>query len=154
MADFDIWGNPAKKKKKEQNIFGGSIDLGFKPKRKQQSPLNIGFGLPQQNKEVERDTRRSFSQSQRNDIWDKQNGKCARCKNPLKRASTHYDHITPWERGGRTEVKNGQALCANCHSEKTNKDRLKKVDKKRKSRNTNPSFSNNPFLAPARSLFG
>jgi 5-methylcytosine-specific restriction endonuclease McrA len=122
-------------------------------------PLSERFGPSSKNSE--RDSRRAFTQSQRNDIWDKQNGKCARCKKPLLRSATHYDHKKPWEKGGKTEVKNGQALCANCHSIKSNHDRLKKVDKKRKSKSNNrngfgaldvrlprirPPRINNPFI--------
>ena len=93
-------------------------------------------------KEKGRDSRRSFNRTQQNEIWDNQHGKCAgsHCKHSrLLRSATHYDHIIPHEKGGRTEVSNGQALCATCHSIKTNKDRLEKVDKKRKPRN-NPIF--------------
>lgn len=98
------------------------------------------FGLRTSSKKnTERDTKRSFTISQKNEICDKQNNKCAKCKKPLKRSATHYDHKIPWEKGGKTEVKNGQALCANCHSLKNNKDRLKKVDKKRKTKSSDVS---------------
>ncbi|MFA6330358.1 MAG: HNH endonuclease [Candidatus Micrarchaeia archaeon] len=89
-------------------------------------------------KEPERDPRRNFSQTQKNEIWDRQRGRCAgsHCEqSTLLRSATHYDHIIPWEIGGRTIVSNGQALCTTCHSLKTHKDRLKKIDKKRKPRN-------------------
>ena len=33
--------------------------------------------------------------------------------------------------GGKTVIENGQALCANCHSKKTHKDRLKKINNKK-----------------------
>jgi 5-methylcytosine-specific restriction endonuclease McrA len=91
------------------------------------------LGTPSR-KKSDRDTRRAFTTTQKNEICDKQNNKCAKCGKPLLRSATHYDHKTPWEKGGKTEVKNGQALCATCHSIKNNKDRLKKVDKKRKSK--------------------
>ncbi len=80
-------------------------------------------------KNVERDTRRFFNQTERNIIWDRQNGRCANpdCRNPvLLRSATHFDHVIPWADGGKTEVKNGQALCANCHEIKKNEDRHKK----------------------------
>ena len=82
--------------------------------------------------EKNRDERRSFNRTQQSKIWEKQHGKCAKCKKSLKPSSTHYDHIKPWEKGGKTVVENGQAICASCHSEKTRDDRLKTVDKKRR----------------------
>ena len=95
-------------------------------------------------REKERDTRRAFSQSQKNEIWDRQKGKCkgSHCRHSqLLRGATHYDHIKPHEDGGKTTVKNGQALCATCHALKSNKDRLKKVDKKRKKKTNDSIFS-------------
>lgn len=89
----------------------------------------------------ERDTRRAFIQTQKNEICDTQNNKCAKCKEPLLRSATHYDHKTPWENGGKTEVKNGQALCATCHSIKSNKDRLRKIDSIRKPKSDNGNAS-------------
>lgn len=91
--------------------------------------------------ENDKDTRRSFTQTQKNEICDRQNNKCAKCRDPLLRSATHYDHKIPWEKGGKTEVNNGQALCAICHSIKNNKDRLKKIDSIRKTKSDNGSAS-------------
>ncbi len=124
------------------------------------SPYNIfgvntedPFGLrTPSKKKAERDTKRFFSQSQKNEICDKQNNKCAKCKKPLLKSATHYDHKISWEKGGKTEIKNGQALCANCHSIKSNKDRLKKIDKKRKSKSKD-DFGFGDFKPPKIKLF-
>ncbi|MBI2664225.1 HNH endonuclease [Candidatus Woesearchaeota archaeon] len=156
MDDFNIWGTPSKKKKKKQdNIFGGGFDLSLGPKRgRTKNPLDFGVGLgPSRQKETERDTRRAFSQTQRNEIWDRQKGKCAgsHCGHkPLLRSATHYDHIIPWEKGGKTVVSNGQALCPTCHSVKSNKDRLKNVDKKRNNKNNDNFFGGNLFGPPPK----
>lgn len=94
-----------------------------------------------------RDPRRSFTPGQKGEIWDNQDGRCAgaHCKHSrLLRQATHYDHIKPWEDGGRTTVSNGQALCATCHQLKTareNSRKLKKADRKRKKKSTSPSIS-------------
>ena len=115
-----------------KDMLSGKRDIGWSSKR-----------------EKERDTRRAFSQSQKSEIWDRQKGICrgSHCgHSQLLRAATHYDHIKPHEDGGKTIVKNGQALCATCHALKSNKDRLKKVDKKRKGKikkNTNYGFITN-----------
>lgn len=90
---------------------------------------------------MERDSRRGFNQTEKAEIWDKQEGKCARCREQLLRRATHYDHIIPWEKEGKTNVKNGQALCANCHSIKSHEARLDKINNK----GTRPTpKSNNP----------
>jgi len=47
---------------------------------------------------------------------------------------------SPWASGGRTKVVNGRALCADCHEIISHKDRLKRVDKKRKPKEFNPLF--------------
>lgn len=78
---------------------------------------------------MERDSRRAFNQTQKAEIWDNQDGLCANCGKKLQRKATHYDHKIPWEKEGKTDVKNGQALCANCHAEKSHNDRLQKIEK-------------------------
>jgi len=90
-------------------------------------------------KDSGRDKRRSFTTTQKKEIFDRQKGKCAICKKPLKLASTQYDHVKPWSENGATNVKNGRAICSNCHDETTHKSRLKKVEKKSKKKPaTNP----------------
>lgn len=131
MDDFNIWGQPSKgkKKKQEPNLFGGGFDLGIKPQKKQKNPF-IGLGSTR-NKDADRDSRRTFNQTQKNEIWAQQNGKCANCHNGLDPRTTEYDHVKPWADKGKTIIVNGAALCANCHKLKSHKDRIKKVDKKR-----------------------
>jgi hypothetical protein len=103
------------RRKKSINQLGDNLDLVFssKPKKK-------------------RDSRRSFTRTQKAEIWDQQNGKCAKCLKILKQRTVEYDHGKAWSDGGRTVVKNGRAMCAECHKLKTHKERLKKVNKKRK----------------------
>jgi hypothetical protein len=77
-----------------------------------------------------RDKRRSFTQSQKNQILYQQGGKCAICHKPLDPRTTQFDHKKAWADKGRTVTQNGRALHANCHAIKTHNDRLKKVDKR------------------------
>src|SRR3990167_7675358 len=63
-------------------------------------------------------------------ILERQNGKCAgkNCaKRHGKRVSVnirnHFDHIKSLALGGKDVPSNIQALCANCHQEKTREDR-------------------------------
>ena len=64
----------------------------------------------------QRDSRRRFSSTDRDVLYKNASGVCEGCKNPL---GTEWDahHIEYWEKGGVTEVANGQALCASCHKE-------------------------------------
>ena len=50
----------------------------------------------------------------------REGNKCRKCKTKLD-GSYHADHVTPHSKGGRTLIKNGQALCAKCNQRKGNK---------------------------------
>ena len=94
--------------------------------------------------EPKKDTRRSFTQTQKNEILYQQDNKCASslCHHKkLDPRATEFDHKKPWASGGRTIKKNGRALCAECHKIITHNQRLRKIDKKRPKRDSNP-FSN------------
>lgn len=80
---------------------------------------------------MELDTRRSFSISQRKELWHRQKGKCGVCKHSLNVLTAQYHHVKPWAEGGRTILENGQAVCPECHGIETHKQRLDKFDKKR-----------------------
>jgi len=98
----------------------------------------------QEKKKPTRDSRRAFSQTQRNHIFAQQDGKCAECHEKLDFTTVRYHHAKPWAYGGRTITVNGRALCPNCHAKITHKERLKKVDKKRTQKQTNPFYVNLP----------
>ena len=87
----------------------------------------FGFG-----KTSKRDTRRAFTPTQKKEILYQQNNKCAKCHKPLDPRAVHFHHIKPWSSGGRTITVNGAALCPTCHEIITHKERLKKVDKKKR----------------------
>ena len=109
----------------------------------------LGGQKSSKSKSNKRDTRRSFSRDQQAEIWDRQNGKCAGsyCKHSrLLRGATHFDHIIPWEKGGKTVVSNGQALCPTCHEKKSRRDRLKTIDKTRKTRRDNGGILGQPTI--------
>jgi 5-methylcytosine-specific restriction endonuclease McrA len=65
-----------------------------------------------------RDSRRAFNQTQKVAIFRRQKGKCAMCGKKLDFTLTDFDHIKPYESGGKTTVKNGQALHKECHTKK------------------------------------
>jgi hypothetical protein len=93
-----------------------------------------------------RDTRRTFTATQKKEILYQQGGKCAssECQHKkLDPRATHFHHEKPWGSGGRTIIANGRALCADCHEIASHRQRVKDVDKKRPTRDSNP-FSNLP----------
>jgi hypothetical protein len=77
-----------------------------------------------------RDTRRTFTQTQKLEILYQQNSKCAKCHEILDLRIVQYDHIKAWADQGRTITQNGAALHPNCHALKTHIERVKKIDKK------------------------
>lgn len=113
--------------------------FGTPKMRTVKNPLNIS--LPSIHpSQTRKDSRRSFTQTQKNAILVQQNGKCAMCYRKLDPIVAEYDHKKSWASGGKTIIKNGRALCANCHKKTTHEARLKRVDKKRKPKNTNLLF--------------
>ena len=91
-------------------------------------PIDLGLGRPERDK----DSRRTFTRTQKNEIWAQQNGKCANCHKRLDPRTVEYDHIRPWADKGKTIKENGAALCAECHKLKTHKDRLDNIEKESK----------------------
>jgi len=63
---------------------------------------------------------RLFSQRQRQIILWASGGRCALCGDPLTK-SFHADHVLAFSRGGKTITRNGQALCAPCNLNKSDK---------------------------------
>ena len=61
--------------------------------------------------------RRAFASGVRRKTLEKQDYKCANCKRPLKPRETDYDHKNANRSDNRQ--KNCQALCLNCHGDKT-----------------------------------
>jgi hypothetical protein len=54
---------------------------------------------------------RIFSPNQKREVFERQKGKCAKCKKDFKIEEMEADHVTPWSEGGRTEASNCQMLC-------------------------------------------
>lgn len=61
---------------------------------------------------------RGFTETDKKKIAAGQNWKCNICKVSLP-YDYHVDHIMPIHAGGLNERSNGQALCVECHKEKT-----------------------------------
>ena len=54
---------------------------------------------------------RAFTQNQKRELYEKQQGICPVCKEHFSISEMEADHITPWHQGGKTELSNGQMLC-------------------------------------------
>ena len=54
-------------------------------------------------------------QNQKREIYEAQQGICPACKEHFDIAQMEADHITPWHKGGKTELNNGQMLCKECN---------------------------------------
>lgn len=64
---------------------------------------------------------RSFSNTQKREAYEQQNGMCKICHQYFELNKMEADHITPWSQGGQTELKNCQMLCKECNRRKSNK---------------------------------
>jgi len=93
---------------------------------------DLVFGMPIKGK----NKRQPISISQKNEILARQKNRCAICKKLLDMRIKHFDHIKEVYKGGKSKVNNLQALCLNCHAKKTHKDRLRKVESRRKKVNS------------------
>lgn len=103
--------NPFGNNKKSKNVFGGGDLLGSKSKKKNK--------------------REPVTKTQKDAVWHKQDGMCAKCGSKLSPITTEYDHIKEVQDGGKSTISNIQALCKNCHGIKNHKTRLKKIEKKK-----------------------
>lgn len=61
------------------------------------------------------DTKRYFTQEQRELIFKNSGGQCQECEIQISPTNFHADHKKPYSAGGPTTVGNGRALCARCN---------------------------------------
>jgi hypothetical protein len=90
--------------------------------------LNLEKNAEKQMDEVEKSAgirnSRKVSESLKKYVASNQKWKCKLCGNLLE-ATYEVDHIKPLYKGGSNDFNNLQALCRNCHGNKTLEDRLK-----------------------------
>ena len=67
--------------------------------------------------------RRGINKHVRKEVICKQNSQCNTCSKPLTEYNTNVDHKIGVQFGGTNDEDNLQALCVECHSEKTIKER-------------------------------
>lgn len=90
--------------------------------------------------------KRSLTAADKKRIAAKQNWKCKNCKHLLP-VRHHIDHIKEFSGGGSDRESNLQALCPNCHAEKTEHDRHRK--KQAKIRSKEKEESSGLFSGPS-----
>ena len=64
---------------------------------------------------------RVFSDSMKQGAFERQKGICPLCEKVFEISAMEADHITPWSKGGKTNVDNCQMLCKRCNRTKSNK---------------------------------
>lgn len=61
---------------------------------------------------------RAFTDNQKREAYEKQEGICPSCKQHFELAEMQADHKTPWSKGGKTIAENCIMLCAPCNRKK------------------------------------
>ncbi|MBR1889721.1 MAG: DUF262 domain-containing protein [Alloprevotella sp.] len=64
---------------------------------------------------------RTFDRRDRRILYERQQGICPYCKKHFEIGDMAADHITPWSKGGKTVLENGQMLCTECNLKKSDK---------------------------------
>lgn len=64
---------------------------------------------------------RAFTDNQKREAYERQNGRCPVCKKHYEIEEMQGDHITPWHAGGKTNADNCQMLCAEDNRRKSGK---------------------------------
>lgn len=61
---------------------------------------------------------RSFTDNQKREAYEHQDGVCPSCEEQFELAEMQADHKTPWSKGGKTTADNCVMLCAPCNRKK------------------------------------
>jgi len=64
---------------------------------------------------------RAFTDKQKREAYERQKGKCVKCKKYFEIEGMEADHIKPWHEGGKTVAKNCQMLCKQDNRTKSGK---------------------------------
>lgn len=64
---------------------------------------------------------RTFTDKQKTEMYESQNGICVICKNHFDLSEMEADHIIPFSQGGKTLLSNGQMICKKDNRNKSNK---------------------------------
>jgi len=64
---------------------------------------------------------RAFTDKQKREAYERQKGKCVKCKERFEIEEMEADHINPWHEGGKTVAENCQMLCKQDNRTKSGK---------------------------------
>jgi len=64
---------------------------------------------------------RAFNDKEKREAYERQKGKCVKCKKHFEIEEMEADHIKPWHEGGKTISKNCQMLCKEDNRTKSGK---------------------------------
>ena len=64
---------------------------------------------------------RAFSDKEKREAYERQKGKCVKCRKKFDIGDMEADHIKPWHLGGKTDAKNCQMLCKDDNRRKSGK---------------------------------
>jgi len=64
---------------------------------------------------------RVFTDNQKRAAFEKQSGVCSKCGSKFELREMEADHITPWSKGGKTDLDNCQMLCKDCNRRKSDR---------------------------------
>ena len=70
------------------------------------------------NNKIDKANRHSIPKNIKQEVWQRDGGKCIECGN---NENLEYDHIIPISKGGANTTRNIQLLCENCNRTKSNK---------------------------------
>ncbi len=62
---------------------------------------------------------RTFDNRMKRSAYEKPKGICKKCGKHFAIEEMEADHITPWSKGGKTEIGNCQMLCRDCNRRKS-----------------------------------
>ena len=71
---------------------------------------------PSKSRNVSGTKRRSIPKDVKNDVWNRDGGKCVECGS---KENLEFDHIIPVAKGGANTYRNLQLLCEDCNREKS-----------------------------------
>ena len=64
---------------------------------------------------------RAFTDNQKRESYERQNGICPDCKKHFDISEMEADHVTPWVEGGKTLTENCKMRCKECSRRKNDK---------------------------------
>lgn len=107
IHDLTLWGSDRRLTTEEWEIF-----IGHQLQREQEEIRRLESSL-EATEEAPR--RERISEVVRNEVWRRDQGRCALCGS---QRNLEFDHIIPFSHGGSSTARNIQLLCESCNRSK------------------------------------